>query len=91
MAEINGNVVEGFGLVADAFGRNFSDHGEVGAAFCLYVDGANVVDLWGGYIDQDHSAPWQRETLVNVYSTSKGLGALCAHILVDRGQLDLDD
>lgn len=87
---IEGTTDQRFAAVRDAFAQNFADYPEVGAALAVTVDGQLVVDLWGGYVDPDHSAPWQRETLVNVYSTSKGLGALCAHILVDRGQLDLD-
>ena len=87
---IEGTTDQRFAAVRDAFAQNFADYPEVGAALAVTFNGQLVVDLWGGYVDQDHSAPWQRETLVNVYSTSKGLGALCAHILVDRGQLDLD-
>lgn len=87
---IGGTTDPHFAAVRDAFAQNFADYPEVGAALAVTVDGKLVVDLWGGYVDPDHSAPWQRDTLVNVYSTSKGLGALCAHILVDRGQLDLD-
>jgi CubicO group peptidase (beta-lactamase class C family) len=54
------------------------------------VDGETVIDLWGGTADADGKRPWQRDTLVNVYSTAKGLTALCAHVLVDRQEIDLD-
>ena len=90
MVEINGDVAEGFGLVADAFTRNFDDHGEVGAAFCLYVDGADVVDLWGGVADPATGGKWERNTLQVHFSTTKGVAAICAAILHERGQLDYE-
>ncbi len=90
MPNINGTCRAGFEPVREAFEGNFRDHGEVGAAFALTIDGESVVDLWGGWADRDRTRPWTRDTLVNVYSTTKGMTALCAHILADRGQLDLD-
>ena len=90
MVEINGDVAEGFGLVADAFARNFDDHGEVGAAFCLYVDGTDVVDLWGGVADPATGGKWERNTLQLHFSTTKGVAAICAAILHERGQLDYE-
>ncbi len=56
MAEIKGTVADGFGKVADAFGANFDEHGELGAAFALYVDGECKVDIWGGDRRQDDRA-----------------------------------
>ena len=56
----------------------------------MTLDGRPVVDLWGGYADQDRARRWERDTLVNVYSTTKGITAICAHRLVDQGKLDLD-
>ncbi|MFK0293818.1 serine hydrolase domain-containing protein [Streptomyces sp. NPDC090442] len=87
---VNGHCAPGYEGVRAAFERNFRDQGEVGAAVAVLVDGAPVVDLWGGHADTAGSRPWERDTLVNVYSTSKGMAALCAHLLVDRGELDLD-
>ncbi|HXZ86338.1 MAG TPA: serine hydrolase domain-containing protein, partial [Myxococcota bacterium] len=55
-----------------------------------YVDGRPAVDLWGGWADPARSRPWQRDTLVCVFSCTKGMVALCAHLLADRGQLDYD-
>jgi len=54
------------------------------------VDGEMVVDLWAGHADAAHTRPWERDTIVNVYSTTKGMTAICAHRLVDQGLLDLD-
>ena len=88
--EIHGTCGAGFEPVHNAFERNFRDHGEVGAAFALALDGETVVDLWAGWADREGTRPWTRDTLVNVYSTTKGMTALCAHILADQGSLDLD-
>lgn len=88
--EIHGTVASGFEPVREAFERNFREHGEIGAACAVVVDGAPVVDLWAGHADHDRERAWDRDTLVNVYSTTKGMAALCAHILADRGRLDLD-
>jgi CubicO group peptidase (beta-lactamase class C family) len=87
---VNGHCAAGFEGVRDAFARNFAEHGEVGAAVSVTVGGEPVVDLWGGHADRARTRPWQRDTLVNVYSTSKGMTALCAHLLADRGELDMD-
>ncbi len=79
-----------FGPVQAAFERNFADDGELGAAVSVVVDGECVVDLWGGHLDRARTQPWTADKIVNVYSTTKGMVALCAHVLVDRGQLDVD-
>ena len=63
---------------------------DVGVSFAVTIGGEMVVDLWGGYLDESASAPWQQDTLVNVYSTTKTMSFLCALVLADRGQLDFD-
>ena len=70
-----------FDAVKDAFANNFAEHGEVGAAVSVYLNGEPVVDLWGGWYDTDRDRAWDRNTLVNVFSTTKGLAAFCAHRL----------
>jgi CubicO group peptidase (beta-lactamase class C family) len=87
---IEGKCDPRFARVRDAFARNFDKEGEVGAAAAVVLDGSPVVDLWGGYQDQKRTRPWTKDTLVNVYSTTKGLMAVCAHQLVSTGKLDLD-
>ena len=62
MTQIHGEVAEGFGAVGDAFADNFDDRGEVGAAFCLYVGGTSVVDVWGGMADPATGRPWEQDT-----------------------------
>ncbi len=79
-----------FTRVRDAFLGNFASRGEVGAAVSVTIDGRRVVDLWAGHADQARTRPWERDTLVNVWSTTKGLCAMCAHRLADQGKLDLD-
>lgn len=79
-----------FAAVRAAFVQNAAVFGETGAALAITLDGIPVVDLWAGYIDAARTQPWQRESIVNVYSTTKGMTALCAHRLVDQGRLDLD-
>ena len=79
-----------FARVREAFASNFVQHGEVGAAVAVIVDGRAVVDLWAGHVDAVRRTPWRRDTLVNVFSVSKALTTLCALRLVERGLLDLD-
>lgn len=87
---VHGTVVPGFEPVADAFAANFAEHGEVGAAVCVFHRGRSVVDLWGGFADRELGREWQRDTLQLVFSTTKGVAATCVHQLVERGVLDLD-
>src|SRR5437773_1365658 len=87
---IHGHCDPRFLAVRDAFAANFAAGREVGASFATTVEGELVVDLWGGYADAATTRPWERETIVNVFSTTKAMTALCAHLLVDRGELDLD-
>jgi CubicO group peptidase (beta-lactamase class C family) len=79
-----------FAEVQEEFERNFAGRGEVGASVCVTLDGLPVVDLWGGLADRHTRAPWRRDTIVVVWSCTKGAVALCAHLLAARGQLDLD-
>ncbi|MER6632437.1 serine hydrolase domain-containing protein [Streptomyces sp. NPDC000987] len=88
--QVHGHCDARFAAVRTAFEENFEGRDELGAAVAVTVDGVTVVDLWGGWADARRGRPWERDTLVNVWSTSKGPAALCAHILSDRGLLDLD-
>ncbi|MEV6263713.1 serine hydrolase domain-containing protein [Streptomyces sp. NPDC051784] len=90
MPQIHGHCDDRFAAVRDAFEANFTERDELGAAVTVLLDGAPVVDLWGGWADGARTRPWERDTVVNVWSTTKGPTALCAHILADRGLLDLD-
>jgi CubicO group peptidase (beta-lactamase class C family) len=87
---IYGRCADGYEALLDAFRANFLERGEIGATLCLYRDGQNVVDFWGGWKDAGRSAEWEADTLCSVYSISKSMLALCVHILADRGEIDLD-
>lgn len=79
-----------FSALRDALVANFSDRDEIGAAVAVYLDGNKVVDLWGGWRDEARRRPWQENTLCSIYSISKSMCALCVHILIDRGRIDLE-
>src|SRR6516165_4036905 len=79
-----------FRAVGDEFERNFAERGEVGASVCVILDGRTVVDLWGGFAERHTRRPWEKDTIGLVWSSTKGATALCAHMLVSRGLLDLD-
>ena len=89
--EIQGNVADGFGAIADAFEKNFAEHGELGAAFSLYVDGEMKADLWAGVADKATGRPWTENTLQLVFSTTKGAAAICVARLVEAGLISYDD
>jgi CubicO group peptidase (beta-lactamase class C family) len=90
MTTIHGTADDGFARVAEAFARNFAELGEVGAAVCVYRDGKKVVDLWGGVADPATGRAFTDDTIVGVASTTKGATAICAHLLAQRGELDID-
>jgi CubicO group peptidase (beta-lactamase class C family) len=89
-ANIDGIVEPGFEGVRDAFAANFAEHDEIGAGFCLHVEGRKVVELWGGIADQATGRAYDADTLQLVFSTTKGATAACANLLAQRGLLDLD-
>jgi CubicO group peptidase (beta-lactamase class C family) len=88
---IRGDVDEGYGKVADAFRRNFSERGDIGAACAFYREGRKVVDLWGGYRDGERRLPWNEDTLVTVFSATKGMSSLVIPVAHSRGLLDVDE
>jgi CubicO group peptidase (beta-lactamase class C family) len=90
VAAVDGEVAPGFERVREAFGRNFEHGGDVGAALCVYRHGRKVADLWGGVADSETGREWTRDTLQLVYSATKAATATCAHLLAQRGELDLD-
>ena len=88
--ELQGVCEPRFETVRAAFEANWSEHGEVGASLSVIVGGETVIDLWGGHADAERSRTWERETIANVYSSTKGIAAAAAAMLVDRGQLDVE-
>src|SRR5215217_8002376 len=90
MADVQGRCDERFSAVQDVFAANFDNGLDVGASVAVTVDGEPVVDLWGGYADEARTTPWREDTITNVWSSTKTVTALCALILADRGELDVD-
>jgi CubicO group peptidase (beta-lactamase class C family) len=90
MLTIDGHCDPRFTAVREQFFANFTERGDVGAAVCVYLDGARVVDCWGGHADAARTRAFGADTIVSVASTTKGMVALCAHMLAERGKLDLD-
>jgi CubicO group peptidase (beta-lactamase class C family) len=90
MLTIDGHCEPRFTAVREQFFANFTQRGDVGAAVCVYLDGVRVVDCWGGHADRARTRPFGPDTIVSVASTTKGMVALCAHMLAERGKLDLD-
>jgi CubicO group peptidase (beta-lactamase class C family) len=88
--EINGTCAAGFEPVRDAFAANFAERDEIGASVAVAVRGEPAVNLWAGWADPGRTREWQQDTLTNVWSTTKAMTSLCAHILMDRGELDPD-
>ncbi|TMD78069.1 MAG: beta-lactamase family protein, partial [Chloroflexi bacterium] len=87
---IHGSVEAGFEPVQDAFAANFERFGEVGAACCIHHHGRRVVDLAGGVTTLGGTEPYTPETLQMVWSSTKGVVAIAAHMLAQEGRLDFD-
>lgn len=86
-----GRVARGFEAVREAFDGNFTRRRELGGACCVYHQGENVVDLWGGVRDRRSGEPWERDTMVVVHSATKGLAAMTLAIAHSRGWLDYEE
>ncbi|PEB13081.1 EstA family serine hydrolase [Bacillus thuringiensis] len=88
---VHGFVAPGFELVKNEFIRNFSERGEVGAAFSVYINNEAVVDLWGGYRNRQTRTEWEKDTLVQVFSATKGFAALALSLAHSRGYINYDE
>ncbi len=88
---IEGHVSRGFEAVHEAFAENFARRGELGGACCAFRRGEKVVDLWGGIRNKQTREPWERDTMVIVYSATKGLAAMTLAIAHSRGWLDYEE
>ena len=87
---VQGEYDERFQSVVDQFVRNYHDNDEVGASLCVSHEGETVVDVWGGSVDREMTAPWEADTISIVMSCTKGAVALCAHVLASQGLLDIE-
>src|SRR6266496_4462192 len=88
---IAGFVKPGFEAVREAFVENFTRRNELGAACCIYYQGEKVVDLWGGIRNKATGEPWEEDTMVLVFSATKGLSALAMALAHSRGLFDYDE
>ncbi|AZQ32856.1 class A beta-lactamase-related serine hydrolase [Streptomyces cyaneochromogenes] len=88
MADLQGSYDNLFLAVPNALAAML-DAGDAGGSVAVFVDGEPVVDVWGGFADAERAVPWERDTIVNVWSVTKTMTALCALVLADRGELDL--
>ncbi|HIG21280.1 serine hydrolase domain-containing protein [Henriciella sp.] len=87
--QVHGHCDPKFAEVREEFERNFAERGEKGASVCLSVGGETLVDLWGGVADVKTGDEWREDTVSIVFSCTKAATAICAHILIDRGELEL--
>ena len=90
MFEVHGTAIVGFEPVREAFAETFDEVPKGGSAVCVYHHGQPVVDLWSGVADPDTGRAWDTDTLQFTYSVTKSATGACAHLLAQRGLLDLD-
>ncbi|MEO5901259.1 MAG: serine hydrolase domain-containing protein, partial [Ilumatobacteraceae bacterium] len=90
MVDISGKCGPAFGAVKDAFAANFEQNGDVGASVAVTIDGELVVDIWGGTQDVAGTTPWEEDTIINVFSTTKTMSCLSLLVLASRGLVDVD-
>ena len=88
--DISGACAERFSAVKDAFAANFAERDDVGASVAVVMNDELVVDLWGGYHDVERTTPWVRDTIINVFSTTKTMSCLSLLLLASRGLVDVD-
>jgi CubicO group peptidase (beta-lactamase class C family) len=89
--QVGGFVKHGFEGVRDAFIENFTDRTELGGACCMYYQGEPVVDLWGGIRNKATDEPWEEDTMVIVFSATKGLSGMAIALANSRGWLDYEE
>ena len=88
---IKGSCHEEFQEVAEIFAKNFDKYREIGSSVCVVVDGEITVDLWVGHKNEERTDEWDENTLSVAFSSTKAALALCAHLLIDRGQLNVKE
>lgn len=88
--QVQGTCDDRFAAVKDILGASLESGADLGASFAVTLEGEIVVDIWGGWADEDKTRRWERDTITNVWSTTKTMTALCALIVADQGELDFD-
>ena len=89
--EIHGECDPQFSKVKETFEKLHQEDREIGSCFAVYKDGKPLVDLWGGFQDEDRTKPWQQDNLVTVYSTTKGVAAFCIALAMEKGLLKYEE
>ena len=89
--EIHGECDPQFSKVKETFKKLYQENREIGSCFAVYRDGTPLVDLWGGFQDKEENKPWEKDSLVTVYSTTKGVAALCIALAVEKGLLKYEE
>ena len=89
--EIHGECDPQFSKVKETFEKLYREDREIGSCFAVYKDGNPLVDLWGGFQDKDKTKPWQKDNLVTVYSTTKGVAAFCIALAMEKGLLKYEE
>ena len=89
--EIHGECDPQFSKVKETFEKLYQEDREIGSCFAVYKDGNPLVDLWGGFQDKDKTKPWQKDNLVTVYSTTKGVAAFCIALAMEKGLLKYEE
>ena len=90
MAEIHGTCDDRFAVLGEMLSASIDSGADLGASIALTIEGEPLVDVWGGWADADMTRPWERDTITNVWSTTKTMTSLCALVLADRGELDVN-
>jgi CubicO group peptidase (beta-lactamase class C family) len=90
MTDISGNIDGRFARLGEILADSIDAGTDLGASVAVTIEGEAVVDAWGGWCDPDRTVAWEADTITNVWSTTKTMTSLCALVLVDRGQLDVD-
>jgi CubicO group peptidase (beta-lactamase class C family) len=88
--EVHGTCEPRFSAVQEAFEKNLRSGEDVGASAAVFIDGEPIVDIWAGFVDEARTRPWERDTIVNNFSTTKTMTAFAALVLADRGDLDFE-
>jgi CubicO group peptidase (beta-lactamase class C family) len=87
--KVHGQCSERFSRVREAFAQNLDSGADIGASAAIFIEGEPVVDIWGGYFDSTFTRPFEGDSIVQMYSSTKTITALCALILADRGEINL--
>lgn len=91
MAQAHGTYDPKFEGVFTKFKQFLESKQEVGASLTVTIDGKDVINLWGGFADGEGTRPWNEDTIVTVFSTTKTISALAVLLLIKEGQLSAYD